>query len=267
MDIRHHQYLSVFFRAQIPSTLERMALCSTTTKTRAAIRPAHPPRPVLAPSFSLCNSRRLGPRPRLEFPHDLRLGTSHRTPIRQSHVPALLFLPSATTCHGVARNAFSTASLLLRRPPRDPLLTLPSPVPSPPLELPPASARPGLSLPMCQVPAETRRPSVPPSWATLQTTVRLVLPPSPPPWYHLTASPAGNPPGSRLVTPSIGQKPPCPIWSTAPHPFRPLSPWRHALSPTSGHIPGPVDHDRRRIILPLSHSSSQWAGRFVSSTV
>lgn len=135
-----------------------MALCSTnkeTSETRAPTRPAHPPRSVLAPSFSLCNSRRLGPRPRLEFPHDLRLGTSHRTPIRQCHVPALPFF---ALC-----NALSTAALLLCLPLADSPSSSPSPQASPPLELPPASARPGLSLHMCQVPAETRRPSPPPS--------------------------------------------------------------------------------------------------------
>lgn len=100
---------------------------------------------------------------------------------------------------------------------------------------------------MCQVPAETRRPSVPPvlDAAADDSPAR----PSPP-WCHWAASPAGNPPGSRLVSLSIGQKPPCPIWSTVTGPFRPLSPGG-TLSPTSGHIPGPADHDRRRIILPL----------------
>lgn len=181
-----------------------MALCSTnkeTRETRDPTRPAHPPRSVLAPSFSLCNSRRLGPMPRLEFPHDLRLGTSHRTPIRQWHVPALPFF---ALC-----NALSTASLLLCLPLADSPSSSPSPQASPPLQLPPASARPGHSLHMCQVPAETRRPSPPPSSPVLDMDAAAAddSPARPsPPWYHLTASPAANPPGSRLVTPSIGQK-------------------------------------------------------------
>lgn len=181
-----------------------MALCSTnkeTSETRAPTRPAHPPRSVLAPSFSLCNSRRLGPRPRLEFPHDLRLGTSHRTPIRQCHVPALPFLP------------FAMLSPLLRFSSACPLLTLPPPVPPLRLHHPLSYPRPppGLaSLCTCvksrPKPAAPRRPPRAPV-LDMDAAAADDSPARPsPPWYHLTASPAANPPGSRLVTPSIGQK-------------------------------------------------------------
>lgn len=183
-----------FFPAQIPSGLQRMALCSTTAKTRTATRPAHPPQPVLAPSFSTLQQS--PPR----TPAASRISTRPPTRDVTSHADPTMPCPCAAFFCPLPRHATGSRAMLsplLRFSSACPLLSLPSPVPSPPLELPPASARPGLSLSMCQVPAETRRPSVPPSWATLQTTVRLVLPPSPPPWYHLTASPAGNPPGYR----------------------------------------------------------------------
>lgn len=132
-----------------------MALRSTTAKTRTATRPAHPPQPVLAPSFSTLQQS--PPR----TPAASRISTRPPTRDVTSHADPTMPCPCAAFFCPLPRHATGSRAMLsplLRFSSACPLLTLPSPVPSPPLELPPASARPGLSLPMCQVPAETRRP-------------------------------------------------------------------------------------------------------------
>jgi len=107
-----------------------MTLCSTTKGTRAPIRPAHPHGPCWPRLFDFATVAASDPGRVSNFPldpDDLRLGTSHRTPIRQCHVP-----------RGRAQCSPLPTSLLLCKP----LLTLP---PSS-VQIPsPAAARPGLS--------------------------------------------------------------------------------------------------------------------------
>lgn len=206
-----------FFPAQIPSRRGRMALCSTTTKTRAAIWPDHPPRPCWPRLFHFATVVASDPG-RVSNPHTTSDSGRHIAR-RSDHTMSLrcLFLPFATTCHRVARDTLSSAC---------PLLTLPSAVLHHPLSYP--RPPPGLAS-LCQCVKSRPKPAAPPCprpgrRCRRQSGSSFPLPPSPPPWYHLTASPAGNPRGLAWCRRRLAKNLHCPIWSTAPSPFRPLPP-------------------------------------------
>ena len=201
--------------------------------TRWPIPPGPPRRPVLAPSFEFAT----------DFASDPgRVSKSRTTSDSGRHIArrsdnamslCSLCRPFSTTLrampiwrpdrHHAAPYCFSCV---------EPLLTVPLQTDLPPSsarQTTPftASARPSpRCLSMCQVPAETRRPSVPPSLTPPKTSVGSAFPTMGPPQSITSRKPSGVSPGAAAHWPK----------TSLSRPFndgRPLSsslPWRHAVS-------------------------------------
>lgn len=209
MDRRHHRRLSLFPPPQIRRAWREWH-CARQTRRRARLAPLPgrptPHGPCWPRLFHFATVAASDPG---------RVSNSHTTSDSGRHIARRSDNATSLRCHFLP---FAMLSPLLRFSSACPLLTLPPPVPPLRLHHPLSYPRPppGLaSLCTCvksrPKPAAPRRPPRAPvldmdAAAADDSPAR----PSPPwpPWYHLTASPAANPPGSRLVTPSIGQKNP-----------------------------------------------------------